>query len=190
MNYLSLEEAKQGFEIGVKGNFLVAIGETPTTVPELKTLARAMNLLAPKSTFSFIPATSVSYLVKGAVFQEFTFGSNSVSIPYMEKFPDEISLEILDNNKEAVEKGLLEWYELTPMAKTGRASRDINEYCLQIRVYHFDKPSKGEGAGITLNTKDVFNVTVSTEVQKSNTQGISANTNSVTFKVVGFERIK
>lgn len=190
MRYLSLEEAKQGFEIGVKGNFLVSIGETHKTVPELKRLAREMNLIASLSKFSFVPVTSVSYLVRGIIFQELSFGGNTVSLPYMEKVPDELSLEFLDNNKEALEKGLLEWYNLTPMAKTGRISRDIEAYCLQVRVYHFDKPNSGESAEIVLNTKDVFNVTVSGELQKSNTQGASANSNSITLKVVGYKRTK
>lgn len=189
MRYLSLEEAKQGFEIGVKGNFLVSIGETHKTVPELKRLAREMNLIASNSRFSFLPVTSVSYLARGIVFQELSFGANTVSVPYMDKVPEELSLELLDSNREQIEKGLLEWYNLTPLARTGRMARDIERYCLQARVYHFDKPSSG-GQGLELVSKDVFNITVSAEVQKSNTQGASANSNSITFKVVGHSKTK
>lgn len=186
MEFLTLEEAKQKFEIGTKGFFLVSIGTTGTTLSNVAKIARKLNLIAPERTISFLPVTSVSYLVSGVTFQELSFGNNKVSLPYLEQLPEELSLEYLDDSNNDIECGLLEWYKETPMYKTGRMPRDISKYCLQVRVYHFDKPESGQG--LKVNAKDIFDVIANTEVQKSNTQGVSANSNSLVLKVIAHKR--
>lgn len=182
MTFLTLEEAKRSFEIGTVGNFLVKFEPNTFTKPELKNLVTKMNLVGGNN--KYLPADSVSYPKISMEYYGIQLGGNTVEMPSQVKLPDSVSIELLEDNLESINKAMYEWYKITPQYRYGRATRNPLEYALMMRIYYFDKPSSGKGINVV--SKETLMVTVPDDIQKSGTQGMSVKKTSLTMKIVGY----
>ena len=177
VEFLTLEEAKSGFEVGRVGNFLIRFEYNSSTSGTIRDVLSGLNIMGGKYT----PVNSVSYKYIGQKTTDITLGANTVPIGSQLLLPDVLNLELLEDNNESLFKALNTWIKATSLYRTGRTPRKPLVNSLTIKIYHLDIGS----GGLSVVSTDMFNIAPPDELQKSNTQGVSTKKHSVAFKILG-----
>lgn len=182
----TLEAVKSDFEVGSTGKFLArfsAIGTIGKGTGMDKVIDLFNNLkLGDSKNQKVLASTAVSYEYQNHMYHEISFGMHKLPVVIGSAYPENINLEYLEDSEDSINKAILEWSSLLPQNKTGRATRDLKPFAMQLTVSHYDKGSTGE---LELISKDGFTVTIPKTLPKSNSQGTAIKTGSLEFELIG-----
>jgi hypothetical protein len=167
MAYPTLEELKH-FEIGSKGNFLVRFED------------KTLNTL--KSGVGYIPATNVTYSYLKTDYYDMSINRTSVPMFYDIKYPTSVNIEVFEDYKDTLFRGLIGWIKETSVFKTGRLPKDLMKDAKRLEVFEY---GKGDDGVLKIINRDTFKVNPPMEFAKSFSQEVGAKSYSFEFNIVG-----